>query len=232
VRTCVSFMKKTVCSFLVSTCALSAPVLADVSVQIEEGISVLAINGKEVTSKSLFSGTDALKLNDGVNQLLVQYTAEIKTSADDYELESTDPFVLLLDAADKQLVLKAPMVKTEKDVAQFNQQGIWRLLDRQGNRLALKTAPLKKEGFQLARNYEYELAEFNMSGAEAVWPYKQSPADISTPAPAPIIRQVSVNKASYSDKTSEKNMADKMLRYWYDQADAETRKRFKKWIDQ
>ena len=109
-------MKKIVRSLLLSMCAFSTPVLAEVSIQLEEGISVLALNGKEVISKSLFSGTDTLKLNNGVNQLLVQYTAEIKASADDYELESTDPFVLLLDAADKRLVLKAPAIKTEKDV--------------------------------------------------------------------------------------------------------------------
>jgi len=225
-------MKKTVCSLLVSMCAFSAPVLAEVSIQFEEGISVLALNGKEVTSKRFFSGTDVVKLNDGVNQLLVQYTAEVKTSADDYELESTDPFVLLLDAADKQLVLKAPTVKTEKDVASFNQQGNWRLLDRQGNPLALKAARLKKEGFQLARNYEYELTEFNMSGAEAALPHRQAITEMTAPAPVPVINQNGVNKTPSTNKANEVNMAAKMLRYWYNQADAETRKRFKKWIDQ
>ena len=225
-------MKKAIGSALVSLSLFGTPALADVNVEIEDGISVLALNGKEVTSKSFLSGKDVLKLNDGVNQLLVQYTAEIKTSADDYELESTDPFVLLLDAADKQLVLKAPALKTEKDVVRFNQQANWRLVDREGKPLVLKTAALKKEGFQLARNYEYELAEFNMSGAEAALPNTRVVADMAAPAPAPVIRQASVDKASSANKTSEVNMAEEMLRYWYNQADAETRKRFKKWIDQ
>ncbi|MDI3326887.1 DUF2057 domain-containing protein [Pontibacterium granulatum] len=225
-------MKKTVYSLLVSLCAISTPVLADVTVQLEEGISVLAINGKEVIGKSVFSGADMVKLNDGINQLLVQYTAEIKTSADEYELESTDPFVLLLDAANEQLVLKAPAIKSEKDIAQFNKQGSWRLINRDGTLVALKSAVLKKEGFQLARNYEYELSEFNMSGAEAALPYKQAVSDMAAPASVPVIHQADLNKISNSNQASEVNMAEQMLRYWYNQSDAETRKRFKKWINQ
>ena len=115
---------------------------------------------------------------------------------------------------------------------QFNQLGNWRLLDRQGNPLALKVAGLKKEGFQLARNYEYELAEFNVSGAEAALPYNLSAADMTVPTTAPVIRQTGVKKAPNANKTNEVNMAAKMLRYWYNQADSETRKRFKKWINQ
>lgn len=213
---------------------LGTPALADVNIEIEEGISVLAVNGSEVDSNSVFSDADTFVVSNGINQLLVQYTAEIKTSADDYELESTDTFVLLLDAEDKQLLLKAPTINTKKDVNRFNEQGNWRLLDREGNQLKLKAAILKKEGFQLARNYEHELTVFNKSGAEAALPHKRVVDDTSAPTPAPVpeIRQVDSNKALNAGKKNEVNMPEKMLRYWYNQADAETRMRFKKWIDQ
>lgn len=225
-------MKKAISSVLASLFVFSIPALADVNIKIEDGISVLAINGKEVSGKNFISGEDVIKLHDGVNQLLVQYTAEIKTSADDFELESTDPFVLLLDAADKQLVLAAPLVKTEKNIAKFNELGNWKLLDSQGKSLALTVAPLKKEGFQLARNYEYELADFNMSGAEASLPNKQAIASMPALSPAPVIQQAHVIKVSNANKKDEVNIAEEMLRYWYDHADFETRKRFKEWINQ
>lgn len=213
---------------------LGIPALADVNIEIEEGISVLAVNGSEVDSNSLFSDADTFVVTNGINQLLVEYTAEIKTSADDYELESTDTFVLLLEAADKQLVLKAPAVETKKDVTRFNQQGNWRLLDHEGKQLKLKTAILKKEGFQLARNYEHELSVFNKSGVEAALPYKRVVADKNAPDPAPLpaTRQTDSNNVLNASKVIKANMPEKMLRYWYNQADVETRKRFKKWIDQ
>lgn len=231
----MGFMKKAVCSLLVSLCAISTSVAADVSVKFEEGISVLAVNGKEVVNKRFFSGTDTVKLTDGFNQLLVQYTAEIKASADEYELESTDPFVLLFNSSNAQLVLKAPELKTGKDIKRFNAEGEWRLLSSQGSLIALKSSALKKEGFQLARNYEYELAEYNRTSGDAALP-KRKGSDVfktSKPLPAPIAMPEGGKEKSVSNtKEADVNMAEEMLRYWYNQADEETRKRFKAWINQ
>ncbi|MCO4757333.1 MAG: DUF2057 domain-containing protein [Oceanospirillaceae bacterium] len=222
-------MKKTLCALFVSLLGFSSSVVADVQVQFEDGISVLALNGKEVTNESLFSGTDFVKLNDGLNQLVVQYTAELKKSADDFELETTDSFVLLFDVKNIALVLKAPLIRNEDDVDTFNRRGDWRLLDVRGVAQVVKVSSLKKDGFQLSRDYERELEEFNLTDAAAALPYERVEGLVAE-SPLPAVKsQAGNNKQSQS---SELNMPEKMLRYWYNQADSETRKRFKQWIGQ
>lgn len=222
-------MKKILCALLVSLLGFSSSLVADVQVQFEEGISVLALNGKEVTHESLFSGTDSVKLKDGLNQLLVQYTAELKKSADDFELETTGSFVLLFDAKSIALVLKAPLIRNEDDVDAFNRRGDWRLLDASGVAQAIKVSPLKKDGFQLSRNYERELESFNLTDAAAALPYERE-VGLADASPLPVVKSQSGNKNQ--SQSSELNMSEKMLRYWYNQADSETRQRFKKWISQ
>lgn len=222
-------MKKTLCALFVSLLGFSSSLVADVQVQFEDGISVLALNGKEVTNESLFSGTDFVKLNDGLNQLVVQYTAELKKSADDFELETTDSFVLLFDVKNIALVLKAPLIRNEDDVDTFNRRGDWRLLDVRGVAQVVKVSSLKKDGFQLSRDYERELEEFNLTDAAAALPYERVEGVVAE-SPLPAVKsQAGNNKQSQS---SELNMPEKMLRYWYNQADSETRKRFKQWIGQ
>lgn len=222
-------MKKILCAFFVSLLGFSSSLVADVKVQFEEGISVLALNGKEVTHDSLFSGTDSVKLNDGLNQLLVQYTAELRKSADDFELENTDSFVLLFDAKNTALILKAPLIRNEDDVDAFNRSGDWRLLNASGVAQAIKISPLKKDGFQLSRDYERELKDFNLTDAVAALPYERV-VGLADASPLPAAKSQSGNKDKAN--SSELNMPEKMLRYWYNQADSETRKRFKKWISQ
>lgn len=222
-------MKKTLSALFVLLLGFSSSLIAGVQVQFEEGISVLALNGKEATNESHFSGTDFVELNDGLNQLLVQYTAELKKSADDFELETTDSFVLLFDAKNVSLVLKAPLIRNEDDVDAFNRSGDWRLLDAAGDARTVKVSPLRKDGFQLSRDYERELEDFNLTGAAAALPYEKV-VGLADKSPLPAVTSQPGN--TKRSKSSELNMPEKMLRYWYNQADSETRKRFKKWISQ
>lgn len=225
----LDFMKKILCSLFVLLLAFSSSLIADVRIQFEEGVSVLALNGKEVTNESLFSEADFVYLNNGLNQLLVQYTAELKKSADDFELETTDSFVLLFDAKNIALVLKAPKIRNEDDVDSFNRSGDWRLLDASGVAQIIKISPLKKDGFQLSRDYERELEKFNLTDSAAAFPYVRV-VESAEKSPLPTVKSHAGNNRQ--SQSTELNMPEKMLRYWYNQADSETRKRFKKWIAQ
>lgn len=223
-------MKKFASSLLASLLMFSFPVSAEVQIQLEDGISLLAVNGKEVTKDHFSSNSNIVKLADGVNQLLVRYTAEIKTSADEYELETTDAFVLLINTENNHLKIKSPNLRSEKQVNRFNKTGTWLIIDGQGNPISIKSSVLKKDGFQLARNFEYELAEFNTSNSDAALPtsHRFSAINASTTFDAPS----TVRPANQSKIDIEKDTASQMLRYWYQQADEETREHFKKWINQ
>jgi len=226
-------MKKILCVSLLSS-VLAAPfAYADVKIGFEDGVSVLAYNGKEVRSNSFLEGTEFLKVENGLHQLLVQYTAEIKSSADDHELETTDTFVLLFEANDAQLMLGAPELKSVSAVEEFNKSGQWHLKQSDGKSVAVKSSVLKKEGFQLSRDYERELRDFNATGANAALPYMPKPvvsADMSKPVAASYSSNTVQSKSQ--SEAPQVNMPEQMLKFWYNQADQETRERFKKWIAQ
>ncbi|WP_415901751.1 DUF2057 family protein [Neptuniibacter sp. QD29_5] len=51
---------------------------ADNTLLLEEGVNLIAVNGSEVNSEKLFNGSNNYKLPNGSNQILVNYTAEVK----------------------------------------------------------------------------------------------------------------------------------------------------------
>lgn len=193
---------------------------AEVKLEVGEGINLLAVNGEEVESDSLFASKTSARLPNGTNQILVNYTAEIKPG-DDSELEVTKPSVILFKTDASELYLNAPKMKTVRDVENFEKSLNWNLRDQNGNPISFKAALLIKEGFQLSRDYEDELEEFNMSNANAALPKTRiiSPAEVKH-----------ARKAQHSQVKENKNMAMDMLIYWYNQADEKTRRSFKELI--
>lgn len=211
---------------------LSQSVFADVYLKLGEGVTVLAKNGKYVSSNSLFKGQGILRLENGQTQVLVQYTAEIKTSSDDYELESSDVFVILFVASDKKLTLTAPEVVSVIALENFNRSGSWSLLDQGGVSQKINVAPLKKSGLQLSRDYERELSEFNMSSSlAAMKPAVLSGTGFDDVKPGVPVEMMKIEAHGAAAKTLS-NLPEKMLEYWYNQADAITREEFKVWVDQ
>ncbi len=93
----------------------SSFVFAENILNLSEGVNLLAINGKEAKSPSFFNDQSAYKLPNGINQIVVSYTAEIKNGSE-YELEYTNAFVLLFDQKDEQLLIAAPEIKKIKDI--------------------------------------------------------------------------------------------------------------------
>ncbi|MFY0677666.1 MAG: DUF2057 domain-containing protein [Neptuniibacter sp.] len=193
---------------------------AEVKLEVGEGVNLLAVNGEEVESDSLFASKTSARLPNGTNQILVNYTAEIKPG-DDSELEVTKPSVILFKTDASELYLSAPKMKTVRDVENFEKSLNWNLRDQNGNPISFKAALLIKEGFQLSRDYEDELEEFNMSNANAALPKTRiiSPAEVKH-----------ARNAQHSQVTENKNMAMDMLIYWYNQADEKTRRSFKELI--
>lgn len=185
----------------------------------DRGITLLAVNGKTDTHDAEQFVLNGISLPDGTNQILVSYTAEIKTSDDDYELEQSHTHVLLFSANDDTLSLSAPVIEKQSDFDQFNQHGNWTLRNKMQKNISFSHATLLKEGFQLSRDYETELREFNRSGHNAALPY----------APPTDGYQTSSNIRTVSP--AQPDTAESMLHYWYNQADEMTRARFRSWID-
>lgn len=193
---------------------------AEVQLEVGEGINLLAVNGEEVESGSLFSSKTSARLPNGTNQILVNYTAEIKPG-DDSEFEVTKPSVILFKTDASELYLNAPKMKSLRDVERFEKNLNWNLRDQNGNPILFKSALLIKEGFQLSRDYKNELKEFNMSNSTAALTKTRiiSPAEVKNS-----------QNPQHSQAKQNKNMTMDMLIYWYNQADEKTRRSFKELI--
>lgn len=215
----LAYLNKTTASLILFlSTLLSISAYAETRLELGEGIRLIAVNGEEINADSLFSGTTYTKLKPGLNQVVVNYTAEIKPG-DDSELEVTQPSVLLFKTNTSVINLIAPKMKSLADVEKFEKNLNWTLIDQNGKAIPFKVSLLVKKGFQLSRDYEDELEEFNMSNANAALPKTRilSPQEVKT-----------TNKQS--QVMENKNMAMEMLIYWYNQADEKTRRSFKELI--
>ena len=191
---------------------------AAVSLRMAEGIELLAINGELPPSAAAGANAASVTVNNGVNQLLVQYGTEMAVAGGEQAYVRTDTFVLLFDASDSHVALQAPRIKRQRDLKQFNRAPLWQLLNAAGEALPLQVAPLKKEGFQLNRDYPAELAEFNRGRSTAVLPPLAVAADSSPP------------RSIDGHAGSEAGLALTMLKYWYQKADRNSRRQFQHWI--
>lgn len=187
------------------------PVLAEVQLTLGPCVNVQAVQGSEQTA----SAGQALTLADGTTQMVVECSTEIGREE---TLETSDAFVLRFDAENAGLTLSAPEIDTRTEMDSFNQQGDWQLTDSQGQPVAFTADVLKKEGFQLVRDYARELAAYNRSGAAA-----------AVAAPGLITNQERLLLDSHVDPDQE--MVSRMLRYWYLKADEQTRKEWDSWVD-
>lgn len=193
------------------------PVLAEVQLTLGPCVKVQAVQGSEQTA----SAGQVMTLADGTAQLVVECTTEIGREE---VLETSDAFVVRFNAADTELTLSTPEIDSRNEMDSFNQQGDWQLTDSQGERVAFTAGVLRKEGFQLVRDYARELAAYNRSGAAAA-----VTAPAATAGPAPLTNQEGLLLDSHVDPDQE--MVSRMLRYWYLKADEQTRKEWDSWVD-
>lgn len=207
--------------------SVSTLLKAEVIITADEGVSILAVNGEELSSDSFFSQQSSVSMADGVNQIVASYTAEIPFSGDDFSLEQSKVFVITFNSSGKKINLKAPKISKKTQLEKFNENKNWLFTDTTGKSIDYKIDTLEKEGFQLVRDYEEELVDFNNS---------TSPAALINIAINSSNKNISENQHNYSEKNhtastkNEKNMPADMLRFWYEQADAETRAGFLRWI--
>lgn len=188
---------------------------ADVTLRLPDSLKVVAANGENTD----LSGH--IPLPDGLNQLAVRLETEFGRTPDEMELAYSDVFVMTFTAADTRLSLQLPKVRDAAQLKRFNRDPDLRLTDQDGQPLKIQIARLEKEGFQLMRDYGAELSAFNQSDSPAAVGSLDTSQSVQGPA-APSLVKPGTNQAA---------MAEAMLKYWYQQADAATRARFKAWIN-
>ncbi|SHJ23182.1 hypothetical protein SAMN02745165_01881 [Malonomonas rubra DSM 5091] len=202
---------------------LSTTASAEVALNLPENVKLLAANGKNTED------SNSVELPDGTNQIAVRFKGELKASRNDFEIMSSDVFVVTFNANNTRLSMQPWNIHKAAQLKEFNQQPKIVLTDSHGKTITRQIDKLEKEGFQLMRDYARELAAFNKSDSPAALkltaadkqPQTFSRQPVASHQPAP---------SQQAQQSEQAQMAEQMLYYWYNQADQETRERFKAWL--
>jgi hypothetical protein len=203
---------------------VGSPAWASVSMELPRTMTVLAVNGKATNF------TNKVSLQNGMNQLAVRVIKDVGKHMD-ADMEYSDVFVVKFSAADQALKMTIPRIRSGQSIRQFNQEPNIALTSLSGKKIEIAVDKLEKEGFQLLRDYETELAAFNRTNSPAAMPVYTS-RGFSQGASSSMSRHTmpQVHDNDMAPQGAQPNMADDMLKYWYMQADDATRDKFKRWI--
>ncbi|WP_293267462.1 DUF2057 domain-containing protein [Neptunomonas sp.] len=186
--------------------------------QLANGVTLLAKNGKVIRSDSWFGNQKKIILKNGYNQILVEYSAEIKEPFGDDEVKILSSYIIDFNGNNEIVHLSIPVLESHHDFEAFKINPEWRMINSDGVVKKITINKLNKEGFQLGRNYEKELAVFNSKKLASSIDIKPSTdTDNNT---IPIEGCCSFNKSQLSKV---------MLRYWYINASKNVREDFIFW---
>ncbi|EKO3408217.1 DUF2057 family protein [Vibrio fluvialis] len=191
----------------------SVSAAATVTLDVPDTIDLLVVNGgKPNTSGGFFASSKKVEMEDGQQQIVFRYHPYFTQGNDRVGVES-DVVIAKFNAADQSISFDMPEFRNAADAERSIKSMEWTLRDQQGTAIEMKQDRLIKEGMQIGRDYKQETLEYNMTGG---------PAAITTQ----YVKPTSAN-GSTSDTTAEE-----MLHFWYGKADAQTKARFKQYVNQ
>lgn len=219
-------MKKTFQLLAALTLLNSASALADVTLNIPDNVELLVANqARPHISGGFFSSKRQIVLPDGENQIVFRYNPYF-TQGSDRNIVEGDAILATFSAENQTLSFDLPKYKNEQ-TAQKNIHGMeWQLVTEENQPIAVKQAVLVKEGLQIGRDYVREADDYNRAGGIAAL---TGVAALSSSVNAPIATNPQSDKNMIS---KDATTAEEMLHFWYNKADAETKARFKEFINQ
>lgn len=205
---------------------MSGMAFADVTVRVPDEVSVLAANGDKVKlSGGFFASEKTLILPNGVNQFVFRYTPFFSQGNDRVSTES-DVIIAKFVASDAELTMQLPKYRNLSDAENNIGDLDWALNDKSGNTIDVQQDKLIKPGVQIGRDYIRETEDYNKTGGIAAVSIA-AVQPMTLPAPIPDDLKQARAEAAKADSTAEE-----MLHFWYQKADADTKARFKAYLNQ
>ncbi|SHH28180.1 DUF2057 domain-containing protein [Ferrimonas marina] len=224
---------------------LSPAAWAD-TLRIPMELTYVGLNGEKV-STSLFSHKSKVELQDGVNRVALKYNDLVPESiGDGHEKVESNPFVIELQASGGQeyTVALASRIRNIRDAKAFAEAPKVVITDRQGNEVAFNQNLTEGDDPNLfdrmlgepapGQTVEQVAIAATAVGTAAVATSSaaSAPAAVATTAPAaaaPVAAAPVATEAAAQAPAAANPQAEAMLKYWWEQADEQTRKAFMSW---
>jgi len=195
------------------------------TIEIPRPYVVYLQDGKSATSSAL-NAERKVNLSAGAHQLVIRFEGSFKDQSDT-RLLSGEPVVINLDLkGDEALAIQFTYPRNYRAAEQFIAQQKLTFVDtKTGTPVAIDHFVMpKKDGLQIGRDYQAELLTMGKG-------FQQVPAEVALATTAAVAAAVVPDAKSNAQGSVDKNVQTlEMLKYWYAQADAETRKNFQHWI--
>ncbi|CAK2142986.1 conserved exported hypothetical protein [Vibrio crassostreae] len=217
---------KTLQSIALLSIIIAAPhAFADVTIEVPSSadalVEVLAVNeAKPALEGGFFSSSKTITVPDGVNQIVFKYQLAF-SQGNDREFVDSDTIIATFDATDTALTFDMPKFRNTNEAKKGLQNLDWKLVDENQNAISVKQDKLIKDGMQIGRKYPQEAKEYNQKGGIAALTVGAS-AGAAVVQPVTLPAKIDGNAA---------NTAEEMLYFWYEKADAETKQKFKDYVN-
>ncbi|WP_263080752.1 DUF2057 domain-containing protein [Endozoicomonas sp. Mp262] len=212
----------------ISAFAGSAPDSSVNYLKLPDQAELLIIDGKDARDQNV-NKREGVRLADGKHQVVFQFKALLKGTSDS-AMYTSDPYVVSFGLnGSQQYQLTVPRkFRSIRDAEAFAKAPAENLvlLDSHNKQIPYQVAVLKKRGIQLGRDLVEETRKFNLSSDPAALYSLTGGTMVSSSGSS---RQL---PAVQGENKEMAVLAENNLKYWFMQADKETRARFLKWANQ
>lgn len=201
------------CAFVMPATAFAA------TFEIVRPYTLLLLDGQPAKS-SMVNSKQQITLPAGQHQLVLQFEGSFRDQSDS-RLIRGEPLVFNLDMqADDNIAINFTYPRNYREAERFLEQQKLQVINKKpGSTAKVDYFVLpQKEGLQIGRDYQQELTDLGKAFQQTSMPTTAAAAAIaaeSKTGSAPVAKNV---------QTLE------MLKYWYNQADIQTRKDFQHWV--
>lgn len=195
------------------------------TLRLSTDIDLLVLDGKKVSS-SLLRGADSIELDNGPHQLVFRIEKNIRLSNHEQRLYISPPLVVSFNTQKiSQVNFNLPRLENEKESEAFESAPRIELLDGDAMPIPVKLDILALTKTPKGTDYEADTERYNKAGKNASLPgFATMMADDSTLLSG-------VSELDVIPPQSQ-TLTEQRLKFWFQQADPDTRARFLQWAKQ
>ncbi|HIE5388280.1 TPA: curli synthesis inhibitor [Enterobacter cancerogenus] len=195
------------------------------TLRLSTDIDLLVLDGKKVSS-SLLRGADSIELDNGPHQVVFRIEKTIRLTNHEQRTYISPPLVMSFDTQRvSQVNFHLPRIETEKESMAFDAAPRVELLDGDATPLPVKLDILALTQTPRGTDYEADTEIYNKANRRA-----------SLPQFAPLMADDSTLLSGVSEldviPPQSQTLTEQRLKFWFQQADPDTRARFMQWAKQ